>query len=173
MASVMTCFPHHDLCRRRRGWNNDGTESAKRTSSSRPVLASRAMWGHRAFAQPVVGMVVLVTAVAGCARSVDCPDLDPASILTVAVKGDLGSGPTIGLGCEGRSCSAVGETVTEDGVSSRSFDFSDEPSRATVTVESPDGTVLFERMTGIEWEEVNPRSPCPTGSIAQISLEAP
>ena len=92
----------------------------------------------------------------------------------MTVTGDLGPEPTIGLECEGRSCSSGGETVTEDGVTSRTFDFFvEEPSRATVTVESPDGTVLFERMTGIEWEEVNPRSPCPTGSIAQISLEAP
>jgi len=79
------------------------------------------MWGHRVVAQPVGGLLVLVTAVVGCARSGGCPDNDPGSILTV---------------------------------------------------ESPDGTVLFERMTGVEWEEVNPRSSCPTGSIAQISLEA-
>jgi len=132
------------------------------------------MWGHRVVAQPVVGLLVLVTAVVGCARSGGCPDNDPGSILTVTVTGDLGPEPTIGLECEGRSCSSGGETVTEDGVTSRTFDFFvEEPSRATVTVESPDGTVLFERMTGIEWEEVNPRSPCPTGSIAQISLEAP
>ena len=137
-------------------------------------MIRRAVWGHRRVAQPVVGVLVLVTAVAGCARSGGCPDNDPASILTVTITGDLGPEPTIGLECEGRSCSSGGETVIEDGVTSRLFDFYvEEPGRATVTVESPDGTVLFERTTGIEWEEVNSRSSCPTGSTAQISLEAP
>jgi len=100
--------------------------------------------------------------------------MDPSNTLTVIVNGDFEPGSTLILSCEAAlSCSTGGETTINDGTVSRSYDFINEtPGRMTVTVQGPDGDVSFARTTGLSWNERNPRSACPSGSIAQLTLDA-
>ena len=113
-------------------------------------------------------LLVVSTALAGCARDSVCAPIGVAHVITVRASGDLPAGATMELDCESEGgCWAADPPDWEDDPTVRVVGVAEQerPRAVTVRVVDAAGTVLSEHKVGIPWDSE------PVGCGAQWTAE--
>lgn len=122
----------------------------------------------------LTGLLVAVTALAGCTQEAVCAPIGVTHVLTVHADGDLPARATMELGCESEGgCWAADPPDWQDDLTVRVVGVTEQnrPRAVSVRVVDAEGTMLSEHEVSVPWDS-EPMG-CGTRWTAEITVDPP